>query len=128
VLLPLCLESRRFQDALPILEKVVHNFPASKATISTVDGALYCSPHSDSSSYINEVTHLSEKLTTSEVQTYFLSGAMIYIGLQRWEQALQYLECVLISPASGAPSGLMLEAYQKWVLVGCLATGRVSAQ
>jgi COP9 signalosome complex subunit 3 len=107
---------------------VVHSFPASKATITTIDGLYPCSPHSDSSSYITEASRLTEKLTTADVHEYFLSGAMIYIGLQKWQEALQYLECVLLSPASGTASGLMLEAYQKWVLVGCLAAGRVSAK
>jgi hypothetical protein len=106
----------------------VHSFPASKATTTIIDGPYLCSSHSDSSSYITEASRLTEKLTTADVHEYFLSGALIYIGLQKWVDALQYLECVLLSPASGAASGLMLEAYQKWVLVGCLASGRVSAE
>jgi len=58
------------------------------------------------------------------VHEYFLLAASIYIGLRRWEEALLNLECVLAAPTQGTPSGLMLEAYQKWVVVGCLIHGR----
>lgn len=127
-LLALCLQTRRFRDALPVLEKVIHSFPANKTTNVIVDGAFLCSPHSDSSHYITEASGLTAKLNVSDVHEYFLCGALIYIGLHEWENALLYLECVLTSPTQGTPSGLMLEAYQKWILVGCLVYGHVSGQ
>jgi COP9 signalosome complex subunit 3 len=62
----------------------------------------------------------------ADVHEYFLMGAMLYVGLRQWDDALLYLQLVLTSPTSGTPSGLMLEAYQKWVLVECLVNGKVS--
>jgi len=40
---------------------------------------------------------------------------------------LLFLEHILITPAANIANGIMLEAYKKWVLVGCLANGAPSA-
>jgi COP9 signalosome complex subunit 3 len=113
-----------FIEPLPVLQATIHSFPAPKSL--QIDGQYLCSPHEDSSAYITEASGLSEKLTTYDVHEYFLLGAMIYIGLQRWEDARLYLECVLISPSQGSPSVLQVEAYKKWTLVGCIIKGAVS--
>jgi COP9 signalosome complex subunit 3 len=126
VFLDLCLQTRSFREALPILEKVTHSLPATKNTAARIDGPFPCAQHTDSSCYINEASNLSEKLNVSDVHEYYLSGAMIYLGLRKWEDAMCYLEYVLTSPTQGTPTGLQLEAYQKWLLVSCLVRGRVS--
>lgn len=112
-----------YRDALPILQTTIHSFPAPKA--SQIDGQYLCSSHTDSSAYITENSGFSEKLTTYDVHEYFLLGGMIYIGLQQWEDARLYLECVLISPSQGTASVLQVEAYKKWALVGCILKGAV---
>lgn len=51
---------------------------------------------------------------------------MIYIGLGRWESALDSLESAVTYPVkdSSSISKIMVEAYKKWVLVGVLLEGR----
>lgn len=119
-----CLQLRLLSEAIPLLETTIHSFPAAKA--STIDGALPCHPHTDSTGYISSDSGLTSKLSIADVQEYFLLSAITWIGLRRWENALLNLELVLTSPTQGAPSGLMLEAYQKWTIVGCLLYGHVS--
>lgn len=122
--LQICLRQQMYREALPILQATIHSFPAPKSL--QVESDYKCSAHIDSSAYITENSGLTEKLTTLDVHEYFLLGGMIYIALQQWEGARLYLECVLVSPSHGAPSGLQVEAYKKWVLVCCILKGSVS--
>lgn len=108
-----------------MLEKVIYSFPGTKATTTTIDGPFACSPHTDSSNFLTENSGLTGKLEVVDVHEYFLMGAMVYIALRQWDDALVYLQLVLTSPTSGNPSGIMLEAYQKWVLVECIVYGKV---
>ncbi|RDI81442.1 hypothetical protein Vi05172_g8644 [Venturia inaequalis] len=117
-----CLQQRVLVQALPLLEATIHSFPAVKS--SSIDGTLPCLPHTDSTGYISLESGLTAKLSIADVQEYFLLCATIWIGLRRWDDALLNLELVLTSPTQGSPSGLMLEAYQKWTIVGCLINGR----
>lgn len=121
----LCLQGRALVEAVPLLEATIHSFPAAKS--SSIDGTLPCLPHTDSTGYISYESGLTAKLSIADIQEYFLLSATIWIGLRRWEDALLNLELVLASPTQGSPSGLMLEAYQKWTIVGCLINGRVSS-
>lgn len=127
VLLDYCLSTRNYREALPVLQKVITGFPGTKHTVTIVDGAFLCSPHSDSSNYIQEGTVIPSKYPVADAHEYFLLGALVYIGLRQWSDALLYLEHVLASPTMGAPSGIQVEAYQKWLLVSSLVYGRVSA-
>lgn len=120
----LCLQRRVLFEAVPLLEATIHSFPAAKS--SSIEGVLPCLPHTDSTGYISHESGLTAKLSIADVQEYFLLSATIWIGLRRWDNALLDLELVLTSPTQGSPSGLMLEAYQKWTIVGCLIIGRVS--
>jgi COP9 signalosome complex subunit 3 len=124
LLLRQCLQLRALREAIPLLESTIHSFPAARS--SSTDGSLPCHPHTDSTGYITDSSGLTSKLSIADVQEYFLLSATVWIGLRRWEDALLNLELVLTSPTQGSPSGLMLEAYQKWIIVGCLIYGRVS--
>ncbi|TID22208.1 cop9 subunit 3 [Venturia nashicola] len=117
-----CLQRRVLVEAVPLMEATIHSFPAAKS--SSIDGTFPCLPHTDSTGYISLESGLTAKLSIADVQEYFLLSATIWIGLRRWDDALLNLELVLTSPTQGSPSGLMLEAYQKWIIVGCLIKGR----
>ena len=123
LLVRLCHEARAYSEAIPILDNYIHAFPA---TPTLHVAPLICSEQTPNSQYITEKSGLSEKIKAEHVHEYFLLGAMAYIGLRQWEQALLFLEYVLVSPTQGPANGLMLEAYRKYVLVGCLIEGKVS--
>jgi COP9 signalosome complex subunit 3 len=120
----LCLEAGVFEEALPIIEKPIHSIPQNGTP--QFDGPYLCSAHQDSSAFITPNSNLTEKISEKDVQEYYLLVGMIYIGLRRWEDALLALELVMISSTQSTASGIMVEAYRKWILVGCLARGTVS--
>lgn len=120
----LCLEARMYRHALPILDNPISGFPT--APVSGATNAVPCADHSVSSAWITSRSSHSDKIEISHVQEYFLLGAMIYIGLEKYPQARLFLEHVLTSPTQGVASGMMVEAYRKWLLVGCLIEGKVS--
>lgn len=118
-----CLSCRMYADALPLLDKIIHTFPTKDG--SAVDAPFLCSRHVDGATFITVNSSLTQEVTVHDIQEYFLLGAMCYIALKRWEDAQMCLEHVLVIPA-GVATGMMVEAYRKWVLVGCLAHGTVS--
>jgi COP9 signalosome complex subunit 3 len=103
---------------------LIHSIPLANSY--GFDGEFPCSDHQDSSGFITIGSGLTEKVTALQVQEYYLLGAIIFIGLRRWEEALLFLEFVITSPSHNTATGFMLEAYQKWMLVACLARGHVS--
>lgn len=105
-----------------MLENIIHSFPAKSS--SSVDAPYPCSNHAVSSGFLTEKLGFTDLSTSAEIQEYFLLGGMCYIALQRWEDAQIFLEHVLVTPTQGVPTGMMLEAYRKWLLVGCLASGQ----
>ena len=83
--------------------------------------------HISSGEYIHTKSGHTEKVSISDFQEYHVLGAMAYLGLFEYKKARDFLEHVLVVPSSNnTANGLMLEAYKKWVLLGCLVDGSVS--
>ena len=123
----MCLHSQLYSAALPVLDKDVWYFPQSTNKTGENSNFPYlCSDHHTSSTFITPESGLSAKLDHRHHLQYFLFGAMIYIGLKEWKQALAYLEAVLISPITSNASKIQVEAYKKWCLVNLIDHGRVS--
>ncbi|KAI9717955.1 MAG: hypothetical protein M1828_007047 [Chrysothrix sp. TS-e1954] len=118
-LIEACLQSRNARAALMILEKDISSLPLRDP--SNLEDFYLCSQEEPSSEYVTEGSGLTGKLTLPDVQKYYLHGAMIFIGVENWRRAKQFLEHVLMSPTQSTANGLMVEAYQKWVLVHLLA-------
>ncbi len=124
----LCLETREYNAALPILEKDIYHFPLHSDKGAANSHSRYaCSQQDSSSTFITTSSGLSEKLEYQDHLKYFLFGAMIYIGLKDWERALLFLDIVISSPTVNSTSMIQVEAYKKWVLVSLLLRGQVSA-
>ncbi|KAF2102246.1 hypothetical protein NA57DRAFT_34602 [Rhizodiscina lignyota] len=121
--LRLCMASQAYGEALPILSNIIHSFPPKDA--SNIDAPYLCSNHAVSGAFINEKSGFTDLVSIEQVQEYFLLGGMAYIALQMWEDAQIFLEHVLVTPTQNVATGMMVEAYRKWLLVGCLATGQV---
>ena len=79
------------------------------------------------SANVHATSGLTEKLTYHHNLEYHLFGALIYIGLKKWGRALEFLSFVINTPTIGATSNIQVEAYKKWVLVGLIVHGGVSA-
>lgn len=123
-LVRMAVESTAYDGALPVLDRDVHSLPQKSGPPDTFP----CSDHGLSSSFITIDASLTEKLERNEVLEYYLLCAMVYIGVQDFGRAKFYLEHVLSTPTSqpGTVTGMMLEAYKKWVLVSLLVRGKTS--
>lgn len=123
----LCLETRSYAAAEPILDNYIHTLP-SKIPTCVREGLEYsvaCADVASSGEYLHQASGHSERVWLQDVLEYYVLGAMAYLGLRKFKKAQQFLEFVLIVPTSNVANGLMLEAYKKWVLVRCLVDGQV---
>jgi hypothetical protein len=126
----LCLETRAYAAAEPILDNYIHSLPA-KIPAAAREGFEYSVPCADvarSGEYIHQNSGHSDKVVLGDVQTYYVLGAMAYLGLRQFRKALHFLEHVLVIPSVNVANGLMLEAYKKWILLSCLVHGSVSSK
>jgi COP9 signalosome complex subunit 3 len=123
----LCLETRSYAAAEPILDNYIHTLPTKIFNVvrEGLEYSVPCADVASSGEYIHQHSGHSEKITLAEVQEYYLLGAMTYLGARQFKKAQNFLEHVLVVPSSGVGNGLMLEAYKKWVLVSCLVEGKV---
>ena len=118
----LCLEANTYRAGLDILDRDILEFPSANTNMPS----LPSTGDQPSSMYITPNSNLSAKLAYTDHLEYHLYGAMVYIGLKKWERALEFLELVISAPTANAASTIMVEAYKKWVLVSLLHRGRVS--
>ena len=124
----LCVETRSYAAAMPILENYIHTLPVKIPTVVR-DGLEYSVLSADvasSGEYIFVNSGHSDKVTLSDVQEYYVLGAMAYLGLRLFKKTQRFLEHVLVVPSASTANGLMLEAYKRFVLVSCLVDGQVS--
>lgn len=120
--LRICMETRSYRDATSVLDHDALSFPT--AATPGIEKPVPSSTKLHSSEYITVESDLSGKIVAADVQEYFLLGAMAYIGVENYARARLLLEHVLVSPTNNTATGLMLEAYRKWVPV-MLLTGKV---
>ncbi|ESZ97388.1 hypothetical protein SBOR_2216 [Sclerotinia borealis F-4128] len=122
-LVRLALQTRYFDGVTELIDKPVLYIPA----ISPVSYTKFpCEVDLPAHSYVTIKSSLSSKLKPLEVLEYFFFSGSIYIGLQRWEAALDMLENAITYPViEGGVSLVMVEAYKKWLLVGLLQYGKV---
>ena len=123
----LCVETRSYAAAAPILDNYIHTLPAKMPNVvrEGLEYSVPCADVASSGDYIHQSSGHSEKVSLADVQEYYVLGAMAYLGLRQFKKAQQFLEHVLVVPAANVANGLMLEAYKKYVLVSCLVDGEV---
>ncbi|RHZ58484.1 putative COP9 subunit 3 [Aspergillus thermomutatus] len=122
----LCLLSRSYRHALPVLNKAMYHFPAGVNQAHQAHRQIFlCSEHGSSVAYITRASGFTAQVTYKDHLQYFLHGAMIYMVLKEWESALHLLCIVITCPVANAVSKIMVEAYKKWLLVSLLAKGKV---
>ena len=117
------METRSYQYATLILDHGALSFPIGAT--QGIEQPLPSSTKLHSSEFITLQSELSDKIVVADVQEYFLLGAMAYVGVENYARAQMLLEHILVSPTNNTATGLMLEAYEKWVLVSLLTVGKV---
>jgi COP9 signalosome complex subunit 3 len=121
------METRSYAAAKPILDNYIHSLPSTIPNlVKELEYSVPAADHVNSGEYIHAKSGHTDKIGALDVQEYYVLGGMAYIGLQEYKKALEFLEHVLVVPSFNIANGLMLEAYKKWVLLGCLVHGSVS--
>ncbi|ODH46652.1 hypothetical protein GX48_07262 [Paracoccidioides brasiliensis] len=121
----LCLLSRSYLCALDILDKPLCHFPTTSDNLFIKRSQILpCQQHESSMSFITASSGLSGKINHRSYLEYFLYGAMIYMGLKKWDDAIHFLEIVISAPTTNSLSMIMVDAYKKWVLVCLLEKGK----
>lgn len=117
------MDSGALEGAISVLEKMVLYFPVHGKTVKF---KYICEQNLPPAAYLTTINNLNTKLKYQDILEYFYYGAMVYIGLRRWEDALEYLESAITYPLrdSSSVSKIMTEAYKKWVLVSVLVSGK----
>jgi COP9 signalosome complex subunit 3 len=111
------------EAALPLLEKNIVFYPGTKGLQETRPvGSLDVSP----ASYITVDSGLTARLTSNDVLQYDVLRGLCFIQRRSWSQAFDALERVVTYPArdSHSCSKIMVEAHNKWILVGLLLNGK----
>jgi len=118
-----CLDTQSYAAALKVIQHDIHSFPPKTAP----EGSLLCSTHYLSNGYITIESGLTAKFSLQDVQEYQMLCAMAYIGLRKWNEAKYHCEYIICTPTNNTANGLMLEAYQKWLLLSLLVDGDVKS-
>lgn len=122
----LSLLARAYTHVLPILDRQVCHLPSpSNQGYHQYRHSLLCTEHAHNAALVFESSGLSAKLAYRDHLSYFLYGAMVYIVLKDWDNAIHWLTIVISSPITGPISKIMVESYKKWLLVNLLANGKV---
>ncbi|KAL2824694.1 signalosome subunit 3 [Aspergillus cavernicola] len=122
-LVKLALLSSSYTHTLPIMDKVLCNFPTD--TNHVHHETFLCSEHGSSAAFITDTSGFSTKLTYRDHLQFYLYSAMIYMALKRWDHASHCLSVVISSPTANSVSKIMVEAYKKWVLASLLGYGKL---
>jgi COP9 signalosome complex subunit 3 len=72
--------------------------------------------------HIFEIDPSATGVAAFEYLTYYYYGALAYVALHKWGEAIEFLNNVLVVPAS-ALSTVMIAAYKTLLLVHCIAHG-----
>ncbi|KAH7356587.1 hypothetical protein BKA65DRAFT_495016 [Rhexocercosporidium sp. MPI-PUGE-AT-0058] len=123
ILARLTMDSRSYQDAVPVLKKFILYVPGNSALPKP---KYLCDMTLSPAAFITIANKLNSKLKYQDILEYFLYSGMVHIALMDWENALHCLESAVTYPTKDqSPSKIMVDAYKKWILVGLLKEGRL---
>jgi len=74
---------------------------------------------------ITEIDNSLGELHYNDSLLYHYAGGMAFAALKRWEEAEEFFEICVSSPAQ-VPAAIQLEAYKKLTLVQLISRGTVS--
>jgi COP9 signalosome complex subunit 3 len=122
-LVKLAYTTDNVEPALPLLEKNIVFYPGAKGMQET---RPLCSLDLPPAAYITVDSGLTKQLSSADVLQYDLLRGLCYIQRRAWGQASDALERVITYPTrdNHSCSKIMVEAHNKWILVGLLLNGK----
>ncbi|KAK5061143.1 hypothetical protein LTR84_007685 [Exophiala bonariae] len=119
----LCLLAEAYTEAILILDQPIYHIPT---VLDNRSKSYLCSSGDQNSTYLNPATGLTQPITVRIFLEYYLLGALSYLAVRRYKDALFFLEIVLSTPtAQNAVSMLQIEAYRKWTLLSLILKGSI---
>ncbi|KAK4200688.1 hypothetical protein QBC40DRAFT_264834 [Triangularia verruculosa] len=112
------------EPVLPIIEKNIVFYPGIRGYTNT---RLLSDPDLPPSGFIAVLDHdFSKPLDTEKILEHDLLRGLCFIQRRSWQQAFDALERVITFPSreTNNASKIMVEAYNKWILVGLLLKGK----
>lgn len=123
LLAKLAYNTNNIDPALQVIDKQIVFFPGMA---NYTEPSLLCDLTLSPPAYIMRETGLTGPLKSSSVMEYDLLCSMMYCSKRDWAKAYAALERVVAYPTrEGACSKIMVEAYNKWVLVSLLLHGKL---
>lgn len=126
ILVRLAYETDTAEYALEAIDKQIVYFPnmAKGTTVGAPQKSL-CDLSLSPPEYISPETSLSEALDIEGVLQYDLLCGLLYCSRSQWQKARAAFERVITHPTrEGGVSKIMVDAYNKWLLVSLLVNGR----
>ena len=122
-LVKLAFTTDNVEAALPVLEKDVVFYPTTK---QSHEPRPLCGADLTPAAYITIHNGFSQPLSSTDVLQYDLLRGLCFIQRRAWQHALDALERVVTYPAreTQSCSKIMVDAYNKWLLVGLLQNGK----
>lgn len=111
------------EPALPLLEKNIVFYPGAKKIYET---RPRCDMELPPAEYVTSEYGMTSPLSSNDVLQYDLLRGLCFIQRRSWRQACDALERVITYPTKDAfsCSKIMVEAHNKWILVGLLHNGK----
>ncbi|KAK0635559.1 hypothetical protein B0T17DRAFT_650532 [Bombardia bombarda] len=117
-------ETNTVDQVLPIIQHTPIFYPGLRSSGDAETRPL-CDPSLPPPAYITPETGLTARLSSTDVLRYDLLCGLCFIQRRAWRPALDALERVVSYPTrDGGCSKVMVEAHNKWLLVGLLCAGR----
>lgn len=126
VLVRLAYETDTAEFAFDAIDKEIVYFPnMGKGTTFDVSNKYLCDLNLSPPEYISPDTSLTESLDVESVLQYNLLSGLLYCSRSRWDKAQKAFERIITHPTrDGGVSKIMVDAYNKWLLVSLLVSGR----
>lgn len=119
----LCLLAQAYNEAVDILDRPISHIPIA----SDLRAPRLCAGTDQFWTYLNPATGLTHPITSRIFLEYHLLGALSYLAVRRYKDALLFLDIILAAPtAQNVASAIQVEAYKKWLLLGLILNGNAS--
>lgn len=120
-LVTLAYSTDNIDPVLPVIEKTIVFY----AGIRSTDSRPLSDPKLPPVAYVTPESGLTAKLNTTTVLKYDLHVGMCFMQKKMWQKAFDALERVVTYPTKDSGcSKIMVEAHNKWLLVGLLLNGK----
>ncbi|RVX75409.1 hypothetical protein B0A52_00762 [Exophiala mesophila] len=116
----LCLLAHTYAEAVDILDRPIYHVPL----VSDLRPPRLCAGTDQIWSFLNPATGLTHPINTRMFLEYYLLGAMAYLAVRRYKDAVLFLDIVLSAPtAQNVASAVQVAAYKKWLMLGLIMRG-----